>query len=146
MPTLCLVVTVCVAVCAIKWAPEVSLRRAPEFVRFRNVEQGVRGVFTVITNGSNFLRLLGVAVVTVFAGVALMRTVKGIDDAGWLNFIPFCAAILTVVAGILLALFAAGARIHTVPTPENPHVNMAFNIMGMCLGALSAVAGKLSNM
>ncbi len=143
-PLLCLIVTIGATLYALKSAPQISFRKAPEFIRFHNVERALRGIVTTIGTERNFVSLIGVVVATVVVGVAMMRTVKGIDDAGWLNFIPACAVVLTVAAGVILAIFAAGLRIQFVPTPENAHVDMAFHLMTICVGVLSAVAGKLS--
>ena len=144
-PALCLAVTIGATIFALKSAPTVSFRRAPEFIRFRTVERSMRGVFTTAGQGSNFVRLLGIAAMTLTAGVAMMRTVKNIDEAGWLNFIPFCAIALTIAAGVILALSAAGLRVRLVPTPQDVYVDMAFNLMAIVLGVVSAIAGKLSN-
>ncbi len=143
-PLLCLVVTVGVTVFAIRSAPQISFRKAPEFIRFRNVEAALRGFFTIMFTGHNFVLLIAVVAATVVAGVAVMRTVKGIDEAGWLNFIPLCPIMLTVAGGVILALFAAGLRLRLVPTPENVYADMAYNLAAICLGVLSALAGKLS--
>ena len=142
-PALCLGITIAAVLFTLSQLPKLSFRKAPEFVRFRIVERTMRGFFTTATKGENFLRLLGVVAATFGIALAATRTVKSIDDAGWLRVLPASTPILTGAAVVLAALFAACARAYALPIVD-AYVAMAMNLMFLVVGAFCAVVAKLS--
>lgn len=144
-PAFCLVVTVLATVFALNQTNKLSLRKAPGFIRYRVVEATFRKGLDTVTDGGNFLRLMGAVAVSVAVGAAVMRTVKSANDTGWLRFLPFSETTLAIAGAIVLALFAAGARIYVLPLAD-PYVSMGMDVAFMTIGALCAVAGKMSQL
>ena len=140
----CLAVTVGVVIFACKSAPKLSFRKDPSFVQIRTVESTFRSLLTAVSNSHSLGRLLGAAAATVAVSVPVMRTVNATVTAGWLGFIPASGLVLTIAAGAVLALFAAGARLHLLTAPT-PHLDMAWNIIFLTFGVICMAVGKLSN-
>ena len=144
-PTLCLAVTIAAVLFTLSQlaSRKLSFREAPGFIRFRVVERTMRRFLTTVTKGENFLRLLGVAAATFGVSLAATRTVKSIDDAGWLRVLPASTPILTGAVVLLAALFAACARAYALPIGD-AYVCMAMDLMFMVIGGFCAVMAKLS--
>lgn len=142
--SLCLTVTILAAIFAFGQAPKLTLRKAPGFIRYHTVERTLRGFLTTVTQGESFMRLLGVAVATVVVSVASMSTVKTLNEAGWLGFIPASGVLLTLAAGVIVVLFAAGARVAALPVVD-PYIDMAMTLMALTFGVICVAVGKLSN-
>jgi len=142
-PALCLGITIAAVIFTLSQLPKLSFRKAPEFVRFSIVERTMRGFLATATKGENFLRLLGVVAATFGISLATARTVKAIDDAGWLRVLPASTPVLTGAAILLAALFAACARAYILPVAD-AYVAMAMNLMFLVIGAFCAVLARLS--
>ena len=144
---ICLAITLGATFYAFKTVPNLSLRKAPEFIRVRNVEHTFRGLWTLLTDTTTLMPLLGAAVATLVVGMAVMRTVNTTVEAGWLGFIPTSNLILTAVGFVVVTLFGAGARLYALPMPEGEiYVDMALSLMFMTIGVLCALIGKTSQM